>query len=228
MAKKKGIIKKIIFGVLGAIGLFIIILFVNLKMFEHRSMIISKGKPIDNYGVHKAALIVIDVQEATTGEISTDKFYKSHADEFIAGINRIAEHFRQQNIPIVYVRSEISDLLLNLLNDSYAKGSIGARNDKRMKVLSDIDVPKSRSDAFANTELDRILTDKKVSELYIVGLDAAFCVNSTVAAAQNRHYKLNLIDEGILSKSVKMKDSMMLSFRGRGVNIIKLDSLKSL
>jgi nicotinamidase-related amidase len=61
--------------------------------------------------------------------------------------------------------------------------------------------------------------------LYIVGLDAAECVNATVEAAQNRNYRVNLIEEAILSKSKEKKDSMIVNFKDRGVRIINIDSL---
>jgi len=46
----------------------------------------------------------------------------------------------------------------------------------------------------------------------------------TVEAAQNKNYRINIIDEAILSKSTAMKDSMKIHFRERGVEIGKMDS----
>ena len=103
---------------------------------------------------------------------------------------------------VIHIRSEISNPLINLLNSSYAKGSPGAQFDKRIKTTSGFEVIKRAKDSFKNTNLDSILTSNKVSELYIVGLDAAECVNATVEASQNRNYTVNLIEEAILSKSI--------------------------
>ena len=111
------------------------------------------------------------------------------------------------------------------MNNSYAKGHPGAQNDKRMQIVSDLEVVKKGKDSFRHTNLDSILISNKVDELYIVGLDAAECVNATVEAAQNRHYTVNLIDEAVLSKSQEMKDSMMVSFKARGVRVINMDNL---
>ena len=61
-----------------------------------------------------------------------------------------------------------------------------------------------------------------------MGLDAADCLNATVEASQNRDYKVNLIEEAILSSSKEMKDSMMVVFKNRGVNVLHIDSLKVL
>ncbi|MBU1011783.1 MAG: isochorismatase family protein [Bacteroidetes bacterium] len=114
---------------------------------------------------------------------------------------------------------------INLLNDSFAKGSLGARFDKRLKIVSGVEIVKNRNDAFRNTNLDDVLTSNKISDLYIVGLDAAQCIKATVEAAQYRNYKVDLIEEAILSKSKEMKDSMMVNFNARGVYVIHRDSL---
>ncbi len=225
MARKKGLVKKIIFGTIGTIILFAVIVIVNLIIVGKYESIITNGQPIDNYTEHKFALLVIDIQEATTGDVSMYPFFKKNSDDLIKNINQIVENCRIQNIPVIYVRSEITNPLINLINNSYAKGHPGASNDKRMKIVSDLEVVKKGKDSFRHTNLDSILTSNKVNELYIVGLDAAECVNATVEAAQNRHYKVNLIDEAVLSKSKEMKDSMIAVFKSRGVRVINIDSL---
>ena len=222
---KKRVIKKTIIGILAFVLLFVILLIINLIIFEKNSVIVSKGAPIEIYGSNKSALLVIDIQEATTGITSTDSCYIKNSDDFILKINQVTDSFRKQNIPVIFIRSEISNPLINLLNDSYAKGSQGAQFDKRLKTNPGIEVVKNRSDSYRNTNLDNLLTDNKINQLYIAGLDAAECVNSTVKAAQNRKYQVNLIEEAILSKSERMKDSMMVDFRLRGVTVVGINDL---
>ena len=228
MTKKKRRIKKIIFGILGIIILFVLIVFINLIISGQYESTVTKGQPIDNYSEHKSALLIIDIQEATTGHLSMYPFFKMNSDELIKNINRIAYSFNNQNILVIHIRSEISNPLINLLNSSYAKGSPGAQFDKRIKTTFGLEVIKRAKDSFKNTNLDSILTSNKVSELYIVGLDAAECINATVEASQNRNYTVNLIEEAILSKSTEMKDSMIVVFKDRGVNVLHIDSLKVL
>jgi nicotinamidase-related amidase len=228
MTKKKGLVKKIIFGILGTMLLFVLIVLINLIISGQYESIVTKGQPIENYNEHKSALLVIDIQEATTGHLSMYPFFRMNSDELIKNINRIAYSFNNHNILVIHIRSEISNPLINLLNSSYAKGSPGAQFDKRIKTTYGLEVVKRAKDSFKNTNLDSILTSNKVSELYIVGLDAAECINATVEASQNRNYKVNLIEEAILSKSTEMKDSMVAVFKDRGVNVLHIDSLKIL
>jgi nicotinamidase/pyrazinamidase len=225
MTKKKGLVKKIIFGILGTMILFVLIVLINLIISGQYESIVTKGQPIENYSKRKSALLVIDIQEATTGQFSMYPFFRENSDELIKNINRIADSFNNHNILVIHIRSEISNPLINLINSSYAKGSPGAQFDKRIKTTSGLEVIKRAKDSFKNTNLDSILTSNKVSDLYIVGLDAAECINATVEASQNRNYKVNLIEEAILSKSTEMKDSMVAVFKDRGVNVLHIDSL---
>jgi nicotinamidase-related amidase len=228
MTKKKGLVKKISFGILGTMILFVLIVLINLIISGKYESIVTKGQPIENYGKPKSALLVIDIQEATTGQFSMYPFFQKNSDELIKNINRITDSFNNHNILVIHIRSEISNPLINLLNSSYAKGSPGAQFDKRIKTTSGLEVIKRAKDSFKNTNLDSILTSNKVSELYIVGLDAAECINATVEASQNRNYKVNLIEEAILSKSTEMKDSMIAVFKDRSVKVLHIDSLKVL
>lgn len=66
MSSRKGLLKKIILSIIGIIVLFAIVVIVNLKLFERNWSIVSKGQPIKNYGERNCALLVIDIQEATT------------------------------------------------------------------------------------------------------------------------------------------------------------------
>ena len=228
MIKKKRLIKKIIFGIFGTIILLALIVFINLLITGHYASIVTTGQPIENYFEHKSALLVIDIQEATTGPLSIYPFFQKNSDKLIKNINRITDIFNNQNILVIHIRSEISNPLINLLNSSYAKGSPGAQFDKRIKTASGFEVIKRAKDSFKNTNLDSILTSNKVNELYIVGLDAAECVNATVEASQNRNYKVNIIEEAIISKSVVRKDSMIANFKVRGVKVLSIDSLNIL
>lgn len=47
MTKKKGLLKKIIFGILGTIILFVIIVFINLIIARHYESNVIKGQPIE-------------------------------------------------------------------------------------------------------------------------------------------------------------------------------------
>ncbi len=222
---KKGTVKKIIFGIIGTVILFILVVVLNLVFLVKNESIVSKGQPIQNYGKNNCALLVVDIQEVITGGLSIYPSLQEKSEILIQNINQAIDSFDVHNYPVVYIRSEINNPFINLINSSYAKGSPGVQYDNRLKIVSNIEVVKTSKDSFRKTNLDDILTKNKVTELYIVGLDAAECVNATVEASQNRKDKVNIIKEAVISKSRSKTDSMMVCFKDKGVRIINLDSL---
>ena len=212
----------VIFGIL---LLFVTILFLNLIISAKYEAGVTKGLPIENYSESRPSLLVIDIQESTTGDLSSYPYFRENSGELIRNINRLIEGFSSRNLPVIHIRSEISNPLINLLNNSYAKGSPGAQFDKRIRTSTGIEVVKRAKDSFKNTTLDSILTGNRINELYIVGLDAAECVNATVEAAQNRNYRVYVIRDAILSKSAEKRDSMIICFKERGVKILDIEKI---
>lgn len=209
----------------GSLVFIILILISIVIIFNSYAGIISKGIPIQTYKESRSALLVIDIQEATTGEYSEHTYYRENSDSLIEITNIVAENFRNHKQPVILVRSVISNPLINLINDTYAKGQPGVNFDRRLRISSNYELEKSVSDAFRNTTLDNILIKNQVNHLYIAGLDAAECINATAAAAKNRNYLISIIEDAVISRSEKLTDSMMISFRNRGIEIIKSDRI---
>ena len=126
-----------------------------------------QGIPILQTDPIKEALLVIDIQEGITGKASTDDFFISHSEMLIKIVNHIIDSSSRYNIPIVYVKNEISNPLINILNNSLAKGSPGAKLDSRLKIASDYIINKDKSDAFCNAILDSILIKNGINKLGI-------------------------------------------------------------
>ncbi len=225
MAKNNRIVKKIALSIVGIFIIFVLAVVINLIIFEKKASHVSEGKPIEKYSSRNIALLVVDIQEATTGSVSVNPYYRKNSELLIKNINGIAEVFKKKNIPLIYIRSEISNPLINLINSSFAEGSQGAKFDERLNLDAGLEVVKSKKDAYIDTELDNILIRNKINELYVVGLDAAHCINNTIKAAENRNYRVHIIKEAVLSESEAMKDSMMLVFRDRGIEILHIDSI---
>ena len=212
-------------GIIGLIVLFIVIIVINVVIVVKNESIVSKGQPIINYGNRNYALLVIDIQEVITGYCSIYPSFQEKAENLIQKINQAIDSFKVYDYPVVYIRSEITNPFVNMINSSYAKGSPGVQFDKRLKIVSNNEVVKTGKDSFRKTNLDDILTKNKVNVLYIVGLDAAECINATVEASLNRQYAVNIINEAVISKSRSRTDSMIVCFNERGVSIVSLDSL---
>jgi nicotinamidase-related amidase len=217
--------KRILIWIGLSLLLIVIVLGGKLMLLERQSTIVSQGTPIKKYDTEKSALLVIDLQEYTTGKLSADTCYTEGSDNYIGLINRIIDTARVKDIPVVYVKSEISDILINLINNSLKPGSPGVSFDKRMKVISDLIVSKQREDAFSNPRLDSILISNQVNKLYVTGLDAAHCVKSTMLAAKNRGYKILAINDAIVAKSDSLKAKMVIEYKEKGIDIVNSEDI---
>lgn len=212
--------KKILLRILLALGVFILIIVVNYFAVSLLSSKITEGEPISSSGSEKTALLIIDIQEGITGEICTIDDYRKQSEELIGNVNRIVEEAQEKDWTVVYVLSEVANPLINLINNSMAKGTEGAELDHRMLVVSDLIVAKRRSDSFNKTNLDQILTDRQIENLVIVGLDAEKCVLSSIKAALNRGYKVSVFADGVIAGEEAVKIRMLDTYREMGVEVL--------
>jgi nicotinamidase/pyrazinamidase len=216
-------IKKILLWSFLSVILIIGILFINLIVTGEIASKVTEGRPIENYGTLNAALLVIDIQEGLTGEVSGIEGYKKAAEDLIPGINKIISGSDDKGILVIYIRNEISNPLINILNNSLAKGSLGAELDQRLNIVSDHILSKNKEDAFSNSNLDSILIKNEISRLFVVGLDAAHCVNSTIEGARSRGYKIAAISDAIVSNPDTVKIQMLKEYAGKGVEILSTE-----
>jgi nicotinamidase/pyrazinamidase len=216
-------IKRILLRILLVLGLVIAVLAANLILFNIMAAKVSEGEPIENRDPEQVALLVIDIQEGTTGGTSALKSLVAQSEELIRNTNKVIEGAGSSDQLIVYVRTEVVNPLLNVLNNTMARGTEGAELDHRLLVKEGPVIVKHRNDAFLGTELDRILAEHRVSRLVVVGLDATQCVRTTVIAAHNRGYRVSLVQEAVISKTEELKNQAFNEFRNMGVEISSLD-----
>jgi nicotinamidase-related amidase len=113
--------------------------------------------------------------------------------------------------------------LLNILNNTMARGTEGAELDPRLVIQPGEVVVKRKNDSFKDTNLDQILTEHEIGKLVLVGLDASACVKSTVLAAHNRGYRISVVEEAVISSKEEDKTEAIKEFRDMGVEIVSMD-----
>lgn len=205
-------------------GLFIVLVVAvlagNLFIFNKTADTVTQGTPIQDYGTPRSALMIIDVQEATTGSVSLNPTYQEQAGSLIPLLNSLAATADSLEIPVIYITSIVTNPLINILNSTMAEGTVGTGIDHRLIRPASYLIEKKRNDSFRNTELDGLLRDLKVNHLYITGLDAAHCVDCTLRAALNRGYSISVIEDAVISAPVEKKGEMMTRFGQLGAAII--------
>jgi len=216
-------VKRIAIRLLLFCGIFVGILIINLVIFNILASKITEGAPIENRDPGRVALLVVDIQEGTTGSTSNIEGYVQQSGSLIANVSRLVEDAEENEWLIIWIRSEVVNPLLNVLNNSLARGSAGAEFDGRLDTSSGRVVVKRRNDSFNRTPLDSILADEGIGRLVIAGLDAEHCVLSVIQAAANRGYPLTVYEETVIAKEEDMLPEMLETYRELGVDVRSLN-----
>ncbi len=185
----------------------------------------THGNKIEQYDSPQQALFVIDIQEDYTGTTAQPPFPYKDSQKLITTVNTIIEKASKKNLIIVYIRQEFDGLWGRMFSKVFAggtalKGQPGTEIDQRISILSNHVFSKPKGDAFSNPHLDTFLIDHQVNELYLVGLDAEFCVHATAQGALNRGYTVNIITDGIVLQADNKWDDLMKTYQQDGINLI--------
>ena len=216
-------IKRIFLRILLVLGLVIAVLVVNLVIFNITASKVTEGAPIENRDPERVALLVIDIQEGTTGSTSITESYITQSETLIAHVNTLVADAVAKGWTIVWVRSEVTNPLINILNSTMARGSIGAELDGRLDTSAGEIVVKKKNDSFANTPLDAILEEKGIGRLVIAGLDAEHCVHAAIEAAVNRGYELTVFEETVIAEEEATMAEMLETYKAKGVEVRSIE-----
>lgn len=216
-------IKRILLRFLLVLGIVVAVLVANYFLFALTRSSISEGESIQDRDAEKVALLVIDIQEGTTGTSSGYPLHQAQSELFIKQVNAVIEESYRRDQLIIYIRTEVVNPLINILNSSLARGSLGSELDQRLAIKPGPVVVKRKSDSFSDTDLDRILAEHNIGTLVLVGLDAAHCVKTTVLAARNRGYSIAVVEDAVISESEELKTQALNEFAEMDVDIISSD-----
>ena len=216
-------VKKIALRLLLAFGIFVAILIVNFVFFQITAKKVTEGVPIENRDPDRVALLVIDIQEGTTGSVSITKGHIQQSDALIASVNSLVAEAVDKGWELIWIRSEVSNPLINILNSTLARGSVGAELDERLDTSVGQVVVKKKNDSFHNTQLDEILEEQGIGRLVIAGLDAGHCVLAAIQAATNRGYELTVFKETVIADEETLMAEMLNVYEELGVEIRSME-----
>lgn len=126
------------------------------------------------------ALLVIDVQNAVV-EGSHER------NAVIANIGGLVEKARQERVPVVWVQHSDEELV---------KGSDEWRIvDELSPDDAEPLISKSYGDSFEDTALEKVLAERGVGRLVVVGAETDACIRSTLHGALVRGYDATLVGD---------------------------------
>lgn len=127
-----------------------------------------------------AALLIIDVQNT----VVADAYER---DAVVANIGLLIAKARREGVPIVWIQHS---------DEQLEKGSDGWRIVP--ELLPEADEPlidKHYGDAFESTDLETVLADLRVGQLFVAGAQTDACVRSTLHGAFVRGYDVTLVGD---------------------------------
>jgi nicotinamidase-related amidase len=203
---------------------FILSLALAAAAMMFRSMFVStRGKRISPYLNPRKALLVLDLQEGYAGTTARQPVTAPPATGMIATVNRLIEVASRTGMEVAYVRQVFSNNFFVRLHGGRRAGKVII--DRRINVINSNDFEKNRTDAFSNRKLEQLLIDSQVDELYLTGVDAAYCVYYTALGALNRGYRVTVVTDAVASRD-KMTD-VLDRYGRKGIGTITSEELIS-
>jgi nicotinamidase/pyrazinamidase len=186
----------------------------------------THGKQIGRYANPGKALLVIDVQEDYTGPGKQPVLFRGVEDR-IAAINKLIENSSKSAMEVVYIRQIFPDnFITRRLVGRTIEGQPGTELDPRIKITSRNDFTKKISDAFSNPRLEEFLIRNQIDELYLTGLDAAYCIYYTALGARNRGYKVFVVRDAVMTR--KNMDEVLKLYRKEGIALTSSGELSGI
>ncbi len=145
------------------------------------------------------ALLVIDMLKDFM-DPSGALYCGDEARRIIPFVQRKIDEFHERGDLVVFLRDahQPDDLEFRIFGKHAVKGSEGGRIIDELPVgAGDPVIDKTRYSAFYNTDLDRVLGERRPGEVHVTGVCTSICVMDTVGDLRNRDYPVVVYEEGV-------------------------------
>ena len=147
------------------------------------------------------ALIVIDIQEGLVKENPFD------TKNFIINTKAIIQHFRDQNIEVIFIRHSEDEGLLAMGSDNWQVYH-ELKPQENEKIFN-----KYYNSIFKETELKEYLNRKNITDLTFVGMQVEFCIDTSVKVGFEYGYKITIVEDAISTfDNIHLSADQILSF----------------
>ena len=147
------------------------------------------------------ALIVIDIQEGLVKENPFD------TKNFIINTKAIIQHFRDQNIEVIFIRHSEDEGLLAMGSDNWQVYH-ELKPQENEKIFN-----KYYNSIFKDTKLKEYLNRKNITDLTFVGMQVEFCIDTSVKVGFEYGYKITIVEDAISTfDNIHLSADQILSF----------------
>lgn len=173
----------------------------------------------------RAALLVIDVQNATFGpaqQKSKPEFHAAAKGRVIPNLRRVLEAFRRAELEVIYTVMENlttdgrdRSLDYKLSGMSIAKGSWEAQVLAEVASQGDeLVLPKTSSSVFNSTNLDYLLRNIGIEDVFVAGFLTDQCIDHAVKDGADRGYYMTCIHDACAAETAARHEAARQCFKG--------------
>ena len=173
----------------------------------------------------RAALLIIDVQNGTVGPVqatSKPEFHAVASARVIPNIRRLLDAFRRAQLEVIYTvienltadgRDRSLDYKLSGFN--IAKGSWEAHVVDDVAPQGDeLVLPKSSSSVFNSTNLDYLLRNIGIEDVFVVGFLTDQCIDHAVKDGADRGYYMTCVHDACAAETEARHAAALDCFKG--------------
>jgi nicotinamidase-related amidase len=135
------------------------------------------------------ALLVVDMQRDVVGQAYD-------VDRVVANINTLVAKARAEDVPVIWVQHSDDD---NMPKDSEGWQYIPELERHDDEPL----VHKRYGDSFEETDLESLLSERKVGRLVVTGAQTDACIRSTLHGALVRGYDATLVEDAHTTEDMR-------------------------
>lgn len=173
----------------------------------------------------KKALLVIDIQKDNISPNGPYPFPQKSVEALIKQVNQVTSQYKADAHPVFFIRQIYKNFWGRLISRLFLKGitlegSDGANLDERLNSSNGVTIDKTKQNAFANTSLQSQLSHFDISTVVICGLDGAYCVRATAYAALDAGFKVELLDQAILTTRADRWLRIKSDLKAKGAYVI--------
>jgi nicotinamidase-related amidase len=172
-----------------------------------------------------AALLIIDVQNgmcAPKEAPARPEFYKAIALRVISNIERLLAAFRAARLEVIYTVIENltedgrdRSLDYKLSNFGFPKGSHEAQVIPELAPQGDeIVLPKTSSSVFNSTNLDYLLRNIGIEDVFVTGYMTDQCVDHAVKDGADRGYYMTCVHDACAAETKARHEAALQCFKG--------------
>lgn len=170
----------------------------------------------------RSALLLIGLQRDLMDPGGRAPCDSRHVEALIPHVNDLLEFLPKANVPVLFVKNEVSGLNVFgrlALGGVGLRGQIGSQIDPRIRRTNEPVFPKGLADAFTNGDLSRWIQDHGINIVVLAGAPVESCILATAKSALARGYGVKILTDCVAGRSSSSRDAALARLESLGAHL---------